>query len=124
MKARARLGIAMLGGVLAAGLCAPAVVHGAPQMMSGGSPNGWTLPANNYSGNRYVGTSQISPSNVTQLHRAWRFKITDDSPIETSPIVSHGTVYLTSAHDVLRHPGAYAGLISRPDKNQPVGANS
>ena len=63
--------------------------------------------------------SQISPSTVSQLHRAWRFKITDDSPIETSPIVSHGTVYITSAHDHVYALNARTGALKWEFKDNP-----
>ncbi len=59
----------------------------------------WILPGHDYSANRYVEMPQLSPSNVPTLKRAWRFKISDDSPIEAQPIVWNGMVYITSAHD-------------------------
>jgi alcohol dehydrogenase (cytochrome c) len=59
----------------------------------------WILPGHDYSANRYVDMKQIAPSNVATLKHAWRFKIPDDSPIETQPIVWNGTIYITSAHD-------------------------
>ena len=59
----------------------------------------WILPAKSYSGNRYVGSKAISADNVGQLKPAWTFTMDDDSPIETAPIVWHGTMYVTSAHD-------------------------
>jgi len=59
----------------------------------------WILPARTYSGNRYVEEQEITPANVATLKQSWKFQIPDDSPIETAPIVWHGTMYVTSAHD-------------------------
>ncbi len=59
----------------------------------------WVLPAKSYSGNRYVTSTQITPQNVSGLKPAWTFKMSDDGPVETAPILWHGTMYVTSAHD-------------------------
>ncbi len=59
----------------------------------------WILPAKSYSGNRYVTSDQITPANASGLQTAWTFKLSDDGPMETAPIVWHGTMYVTSAHD-------------------------
>ncbi|GAC1408777.1 MAG: PQQ-dependent methanol/ethanol family dehydrogenase [Candidatus Velthaea sp.] len=59
----------------------------------------WILPARDYSGNRYIEQSQFTADNVATLKRAWVYKIADDSPIETAPIVWNGMMYVTSAHN-------------------------
>jgi alcohol dehydrogenase (cytochrome c) len=59
----------------------------------------WILPAKSYSGNRYVTSDQITPANASGLQNAWTFQVPDDGPMETAPIVWHGTMYVTSAHD-------------------------
>ena len=59
----------------------------------------WVLPAGNYSGNRVVNEDQITAANAGKLQPAWKFTIPDNSPIEVSPIVWGGMVYITSAHD-------------------------
>ena len=59
----------------------------------------WVLPAKSYTGNRYVTADQITPQNVSGLKPAWTFKMSDFGPVETAPIVWHGTMYVTSAHD-------------------------
>ena len=59
----------------------------------------WILPAGSYSGNRQVDENQISPQNVDQMKVAWTFKIPDQAPVEASPIVWDGTIYVTSSHD-------------------------
>jgi len=49
----------------------------------------WVLPAHTYSANRYVEMNGITRDNVATLKKAWKFKLDDNSPIETSPVVWH-----------------------------------
>ena len=65
---------------------------------AGDSAN-WILPAKSYSANHYTSAGQIDSNNVEGLHLAWKFKIGDRGPLEVSPIVYNGTMYVTSAHD-------------------------
>jgi len=64
-----------------------------------GDAASWVLPGHTYSGNRYVDMKGITPENVATLKKAWKYKLDDDSPIETSPVVWNGTMYVTSAHN-------------------------
>ncbi|MGI4978597.1 MAG: pyrroloquinoline quinone-dependent dehydrogenase [Janthinobacterium lividum] len=99
------------------GTAAPQV-PGAPQAAAGGSqaatgagPGGadyakadadaenWILPAKSYSGNRYVDLPAVTPQSVGKLKPAWTFKISDPGPMEVAPLVWHGTMFVTSAHD-------------------------
>ena len=59
----------------------------------------WILPAKSYSGNRYSTLGGVTPDNVGQLKHAWTFQVSDDGPMEVAPIIWHGTMYVTSAHD-------------------------
>lgn len=59
----------------------------------------WILPAKNYNNTRYVDLSQITPANVGQLKPVWTFQISDNGPMEASPVIWNGTAYITSAHD-------------------------
>lgn len=59
----------------------------------------WILPAKSYTGNRYVTSTQVTAQSVAGLKQAWTFKMDDDGPVETAPIVWNGTMYVTSAHD-------------------------
>ncbi len=81
---------------------------------AGTDANNWVLPAHDYSGNRYLASSQITKENVGTLKSAWKFKIPDDSPIETAPIVWNGTVYVTSAHNNVYALDAKTGARSGP----------
>ncbi|MGH8600496.1 MAG: PQQ-binding-like beta-propeller repeat protein, partial [Burkholderiales bacterium] len=79
----------------------------------------WILPAKDYSNNRYIKADQITPANVTGLDRVWRFQIPDDSPIETAPIVWHGTIYITSAHDHVYAVDAKTGTLKWSFEDNP-----
>jgi alcohol dehydrogenase (cytochrome c) len=59
----------------------------------------WILPAHDYSGNRYVAKSEITPANVKTLKPAWVFKFADGGEVEAAPIVWNGTMYVTSSHN-------------------------
>lgn len=59
----------------------------------------WLLPAKSYFGNRYSTLSQITPANVTTLGLVWRTRISDDGEQETAPLVSNGTIYVSTPHD-------------------------
>lgn len=84
-----------------------------------GSNSEWILPAKSYSGNRYVTAAQITPRNVRQLKRIWKFKINDDAGVETAPIVWHGMVYVTSAHDHVYALDAKTGALKWEFKDKP-----
>ncbi|TMH72713.1 MAG: pyrrolo-quinoline quinone [Betaproteobacteria bacterium] len=59
----------------------------------------WLLPARSYLGNRYSTLSQITPENVGTLGLAWETQISDDGQQEASPIVTNGTMYISTPHD-------------------------
>lgn len=80
----------------------------------------WILPAKSYSGNRYVTATQITPGNVGQLQPAWVFHLKDASgPLETAPIVWHGIMYVTSAHDHVYALNAKTGRLIWEFKDSP-----
>jgi alcohol dehydrogenase (cytochrome c) len=49
-------------------------------------------------GNRYATISQIDRNNVKLLAPKWIFTMTDVSPLETTPVVVDGIMYVTSAN--------------------------
>ncbi len=61
--------------------------------------NNWPISGKTYGGNRLTGLTQITPSNVNQLKKAWVTAVADDGEEEASPIVWDGVVYLSTAHD-------------------------
>ena len=79
--------------------CAQTTPTGQDFVNAGGDTANWILPAKSYTGNHYTEAAQISPANVGDLSLAWKFTIDDTGPVEVSPIVYNGTMYVTSAHD-------------------------
>lgn len=59
----------------------------------------WVLPAHDYSDNRYVSETDITPANVATLTKAWSAPVDARGPLETAPIVWNGTMYVTSSHN-------------------------
>jgi alcohol dehydrogenase (cytochrome c) len=59
----------------------------------------WLLPAKSYYGNRFSGLTQITPDNVATLALAWKTQISDDGQQEAAPIVTNGTMYISTPHD-------------------------
>jgi alcohol dehydrogenase (cytochrome c) len=69
-------------------------------LLDAGSDNAnWLIPGKTYSGNRYTALNQVTPQNVSGLKKAWTTSVVDDGEEEASPIVSNGTVYLSTAHN-------------------------
>jgi alcohol dehydrogenase (cytochrome c) len=74
-------------------------------------PANWMLPAKSYSGNHYTTATQINPDNVSKLRPAWKFVVDDTGPMEVSPIVYNGTMYITTAHDHIYALDAATGKL-------------
>ncbi len=79
----------------------------------------WILPAKSYTGNHYTDATQVSPANVSGLHLAWTFHVDDPGPMETSPMVYNGTMYVTSAHDHVYALDAATGKLKWEFKYSP-----
>jgi alcohol dehydrogenase (cytochrome c) len=71
----------------------------------------WVLPARNYSGNRYLAGTQITAANVGTLKKAWTANVDARGPLETSPIVWNGTMYVTSSHNDVYALDAATGAL-------------
>lgn len=115
LRARRCLVTALFGGatlLAPVALLAAASGPSAEQYLNAESSNSeWILPAKSYTGNRYVTLEQITPHDVSRLKRMWKFKIDDDAGLETAPIVWHGMVYVTSAHDHVYALDAKTGAL-------------
>lgn len=89
-----------------------------------GDSASWMLPAGNYTGNRQVTEREIGPDNLGQMQVAWTFKIPGGGPVEASPIVWNGMVYVTSSHDDVYALDAKTGEVKwkyNPNPTQLVG---
>jgi len=84
-----------------------------------GDPVNWILPAKSYTGNHYTEATQITPANVGGMHVAWTFHADDEGPMENSPIVYDGTMYVTSAHDHVYALDAATGKLKWEFKYSP-----
>lgn len=104
----------LLGSAAVFALAGPAIAAGPSEAQSQSNQSGpssdallnaasdtanWILPAGNYSDNRQVAEKEISRENVDQMKVAWTFKIPGKGPVEASPIVWNGMVYITSNED-------------------------
>ncbi|WP_158258263.1 outer membrane protein assembly factor BamB family protein [Rhodopila globiformis] len=79
----------------------------------------WILPAMSYTANHYTGADKISPANVKDLQLAWKFTMDDAGPLEVSPIVYNGTMFVTSAHDHVYALDAATGKLKWEFKDSP-----
>ncbi|HTX57689.1 MAG TPA: PQQ-binding-like beta-propeller repeat protein [Candidatus Acidoferrales bacterium] len=71
----------------------------------------WILPARSYSGNRYVPSAKLGVAGVASLKKAWSTPIDARGPLEVSPIVWHGTMYVTSSHNDVYALDAKTGAV-------------
>lgn len=65
------------------------------------TPSGenWLSYNGDYSGRRYSGLSEITPTNVANLRAQWVFHAPNSSSLEGTPIVADGLMFMTSAND-------------------------
>ncbi len=71
----------------------------------------WVLPAHDYSDNRYISETEITPANVATLKKAWSTPVDARGPLETAPIVWNGTMYVTSSHNDVYALDAATGAV-------------
>lgn len=96
MVVAAAIGVTAFGATLARAASAP------PQAASAALPQfvDWRYYGNDLLNRRYQDVDQINPGNVESLQPAWVFHtglIDEETSLEVSPIVVHGTMYVTSA---------------------------
>src|SRR5580704_7328820 len=60
------------------------------------SQSDWPSYHGQYSGNRYSALEQISKSNVARLTPKWIFSLVNTAPLEVTPVVVNGVMYVTS----------------------------
>jgi alcohol dehydrogenase (cytochrome c) len=66
---------------------------------AGGDGNNFLLTNGDYRQQRYYPNSEINRTNVARLRPAWIFQTDVMESIETSPIVVHGVMYVTTSYD-------------------------
>ncbi len=63
------------------------------------SQSDWPTYHGQYSGNRYSELAQISKTNVPRLAPKWIFSLVNTAPLEGTPVVIEGVMYVTSANE-------------------------
>ncbi|MGZ3515868.1 MAG: outer membrane protein assembly factor BamB family protein [Vulcanimicrobiaceae bacterium] len=71
----------------------------------------WIVPAKTYGGNRTTGLDAVTKGNVAHLGKAWLTTLADDGEQETSPIVWHGTMFVSTPHDNVLALDAKTGAL-------------
>jgi len=60
----------------------------------------WVSYNGDYTGRRFSGLTQITPANVSHMAAQWVFHVRDPGPLEVTPVVVAGVMFVTSANDV------------------------
>ncbi len=117
----APMALGLIGGLaLAAGAAHAQNTPSAQEFVNAASDTAnWILPAKSYTGNHYSDAMQITPDNVGGLQLAWKFVADDPGPMEVSPIVYNGTMYVTTAHDHVYALDAATGKMKWEFKDSP-----
>ena len=94
------------------GFASPTYAQTTDELLNAGrDDNDWILPGKTYQDNRYTGLEQITPQNVQMLAKAWSTEIADNGQQETSPIIWHGTMYLSTPHESVLALDAATGKL-------------
>ena len=59
----------------------------------------WVNYNGDYSGRRYTAMTQITPANVSRLVPKWVFHTAENGPLEATPVVVAGVMFVTSGND-------------------------
>lgn len=65
-----------------------------------GSQTEWNSYNGELHGSRYSTLDEINRESIDQLAPAWMFNFTSNSTLQTTPVVSEGVMYVTSANEV------------------------
>jgi alcohol dehydrogenase (cytochrome c) len=60
----------------------------------------WVSYNGDYTGRRYSSMTEITPANAAHLAAKWVFHTREDGPLEVTPVVIAGVMFITSANDV------------------------
>jgi PQQ-dependent dehydrogenase (methanol/ethanol family) len=83
-----------------------------PALLNAGSnANEWLVYGHDYTNQRYSALDQINTSNVAQLAPRWIFQTGIVASFETTPIVSNGVMYITTAYNHLFALNARTGKM-------------
>lgn len=87
-------------------------VLASPQRFAGDSTGAnWKYVDHDLAGTRYSPLKQITTKNVSRLVKACAYSFPDKEPSQTAPIVSEGTMYVTTAHYTVALDGTDCHVI-------------
>src|SRR6266851_5399779 len=98
------------------GLAAVSVMSYAASRPGGANkPDGgdWFYVDHDLAGTRHSPLQQITTKNVSQIAKACAYSFPDKEPSQTAPIVSAGTIYLTTAHYTVAGDGFLLALDAK-----------
>jgi alcohol dehydrogenase (cytochrome c) len=84
--------VALLGPVTASAQVPNARIHAAA-----GEPGSWLTYSGTYDGHRFSPLDEITPANVGKLRPEWVYQVQEPGPIENTPLVADGVMYITEA---------------------------
>lgn len=74
-------------------------------------PANWLTYSGDLGGQRYSPLTQVTPANVGSLRPAWIYQAADAGPMQTSPLVVDGVMYLTEFHGHVAALDARTGRV-------------
>jgi alcohol dehydrogenase (cytochrome c) len=60
-------------------------------------PESWLTYSGGYAGHRFSPLSEITPANATRLRPAWVYQVQEAGPVQATPLVADGVMYVTEA---------------------------
>ena len=84
--------LALLGAVTASAQVPYARIRAADR-----EPGSWLTYSGTYDGHRFSPLAEITPANVARLRPEWVYQVQEPGPIEATPLVADGVMYLTEA---------------------------
>jgi alcohol dehydrogenase (cytochrome c) len=60
-------------------------------------PGAWLTYSGRYDGHRFSPLAEITPANVARLRPAWVYQVQEAGPVEVTPLVADGVMYVTEA---------------------------
>ena len=73
--------------------------------------NDWLSYNGNYDGQRFSSLTQITPANLNRLAVAWVFHTQEAGPLEATPVVAAGVMFMTAGNDAYALDAATGKLL-------------
>jgi alcohol dehydrogenase (cytochrome c) len=89
----------------------PGAVPSARLLKTADEPAQWLMYSGDYAGRRYSALSQIATANVRQLGMEWTFQAGRSGPLETTPLVVDGIMYVTGSNSEMWALDARSGRV-------------